>query len=126
MLGSGCFQHQNGQSTQPGSSERRDPVFIKNHDREDKLEPRYLPHFRITKILSDRQVEVMAPDGARYRRNIQDVHYQYPATSIARSISEAEAFGRSAKTVYHPHTLENSHWKFTKQPLPPHRHKDKN
>ena len=96
-----------------------DPVFIKNHDREDKLEPRYLPHFCLTKILSDRQVEVMAPDGARYRRSIQDVHYQYPATRIARSIPEAEAFGRSAKAVCHPHNLENSHWKLTNQLLPP-------
>lgn len=92
-----------------------DPVFIKNHDRPDKLTPRFLPHFRVVRIVSDKQVEVMAPDGSKYRRNIEDVHYQYPATSIARSVPEAEAFGRSAKTVYHPKKIPNLNIPLTKR-----------
>ena len=92
-----------------------DPVFVQHHDRPNKLEPRFLPHYRLTKILSDRQVEVMAPDGTRFKRNIQDVHYQYPASSIARAIPEAEAFGRSAKVVYHPKSIPDLKWPLTKQ-----------
>ena len=92
-----------------------DPVFIKNHDRPNKLAPRFLPHFRLTRIISDRQVEVMAADGTKYKRNMQDVHYQYPATSIERSIPEPNAFGRSAKTVYHPHSIPNLKWPLVKQ-----------
>ena len=90
-----------------------DSVLIKNHLRTNKLQPRFLAHFRIVKFHNDRKVEVISPTGKSYIRNLEDLHYQYPADSVIKCLPEAEAFGRSAKMVYHPHTIPSLEWKLT-------------
>ena len=92
-----------------------DPVYLKNYTREG-LQPRNLAQFRITRIVSDRQVEVVQKDcqgkDRPYPRlvNIKDVHYALPTDAVIRAMPDAHAFGRPAKFIYHPDVLPDLHW----------------
>mgnify|MGYP001814351319 CR=1 FL=1 len=101
-----------------------DPVYITNHTRVG-LEPRNEDQFRITKIISDRQVEVtptQRPDKGRIVSrvvNLKDVHYALPTDHTARALATAaefrqypaaKGFMRPSKFVYHPDHLPDLHW----------------
>ena len=111
-----------------GSLQVGDQVLVKQHhwepqtkDDTKKLRPKYEAAYRIIRIISDRQVEVMSPQGKKYIVNIEDVHFQYPAIEITRTLPPSEAFGRPAKFVYHPDYVHKVHWSLTNRlsPKPP-------
>lgn len=104
-----------------GSLSIGDPVLLKDYDREHKLTPRYLDQWRISRFVSDRQVELVNPKGKKRKTNIQDISYQYPAHHIARNLPETDAFGRACTFVYHPSNIPNLHWSLTDQILPFHK-----
>jgi hypothetical protein len=95
-----------------------DPVLLKDYDRANKLSPRYLTQWRITRFISDRQLELRNPKGETRRANIQDVAYQYPSKEIVRNLPPPDAFGRACTFVYHPDNVDNLHWSLTDTLLP--------
>jgi hypothetical protein len=92
-----------------------DTVYLTNYTREG-LQPRNLAQFRISKIISDRQLEVIPRNKPERGRivprlvNIKDVHYALPTEEMVRAMPDAEAFGRPAKFVYHPDVIPDLHW----------------
>jgi hypothetical protein len=94
-----------------------DPVMLRNHVR-NTWDPKYSVENRIISFPSERQVEVIAPNGRVKRVNIQDVHFQYPANQIVKHLPDISSFGRAVKFVYHPDNIPNLHWSLQRNLLP--------
>ena len=83
-----------------------DLVMIKKFDKKLNWNAKYIPNFRIIRIVSPRQLEVSDPTGRLWKVNINDVHRILPSDFIISSIQDEQVFGRKGKYINNPHILK--------------------
>ena len=59
-----------------------DLVMIKNFDKKSNLDVKYIPNFRIVRLIDPRQLEVSDPTGRLRKVNICDVHKILPSDNM--------------------------------------------
>ncbi len=69
-----------------------DMVLLCHHDA-TVWDPKYEPFYRITKILTDRQVKLASSKGYQRRANIADIHFQYPVNEVICNLPDQQSFG---------------------------------
>ena len=67
---------------------------------------KYIPNFRIIRLIDTRQLEVSDPIGRLRKVNICDVHKILPSQLIVRYIADEQVFARKGKYINEPHILK--------------------
>ena len=58
--------------------------MIKNFDKKSNLDTKYIPNYRIIRIISPRQLEVSNPTDRLWKVNVSDVHKILPSESKSK------------------------------------------
>ena len=95
-----CGKHNNVPQYKVG-----DLVMIKNFDKKLTLETKYVPNFRIVRLIGTRQLEVSDLTGRLRRVNVSDIHKILPADFIVSCIPDKQVFARKGKYINDPHML---------------------
>ena len=80
--------------------------MIKNFDKNWNWDTKYIPNFRIVKLIGTRQLEVPDPTGRLRKVNICDVHKILPLEAIVSCIPDKQIFARKGKYINDPHILK--------------------
>ena len=79
-----------------------DMVLIRNHSRDSPFDTKYIPSYRIIKIINERAVDVQDMIGNIRWVNIKDIHPMFPSEYILSHLPGNQAFGRVKKYINHP------------------------
>ena len=71
--------------------------MIKNFNKKLNWDSKYIPNFRIIRIISSRQLEVSDLTGRLWKVIISDVHNILPSDFTISSIPDEQVFGRKGK-----------------------------
>ena len=77
-------------------------VLIRNHSRDSLFDTKYIPSYRIIKIINECAVDVQDTIGNIRRVNIKDIHPMFPSEYVLSHLPDNEAFGRVKKYINHP------------------------
>ena len=83
-----------------------DLIMIKNFDKMLNWDAKYVPNFRVTKLIGTRQLEVCNPTGRLWKVNISDVHKIVPANFIVSCIPDEQIFARKGNYINNPQILK--------------------
>ena len=83
-----------------------DLIMIKNVDKKSNWDAKYIPNFRIIRLIGTRQLEVSDPRGRLRKVNICDVHNISPSEFIVSCIPDEEVFARKGKYINDPYILK--------------------
>ena len=67
---------------------------------------KYIPNFRIVKLIGYRQLKVSDPTGRLRKVNICDVHKILPSEFIVSGILDEQIFARKGKYIHSPCILK--------------------
>ena len=79
-----------------------DLVMIRNFDKKSNWDVKYIPNFRIVRMIGPRQLEVSDLTGRLRKVNICGVHKILPSDYIVSSILDEQVFGRNGKYINDP------------------------
>ena len=80
--------------------------MIKNFDKDLNWDMKYLPNFRIIRLIGPGQLEVSDLTGRLWKANISNVHKILSSDFIISSIPDEQVFGRKGKYINDPHILK--------------------
>ena len=83
-----------------------DLVMIKNFDKKLNWDVKYIPNFRIIRLMGPRQLEVSNLTVRLQKVNISDMHKILPSDFIISSISDKQVFGTKRKYIKDPWILK--------------------
>ena len=66
-------------------------------------ETKYVPNFRIVRLIGTRQLEVSDLTGRLRRVNVSDIHKILPVDFIVNCIPDEQVFARKGKYINDPH-----------------------
>ena len=84
-----------------------DLVLLKNCNT-SSLQTKYIPNYRIIKLIGDRAVNLHYNFGNIKRAHISDIQTMYPAEYFLSHLPPTSLFGRPAKYVNDPHTFQTN------------------
>ena len=79
-----------------------DMVLIKNHNRDSPFNTKYIPSYRIVKLINEHAADVQYTMGKIKRVNLNDVHLMFPSEYILSHLPDNKTFGRIKKYTNHP------------------------
>ena len=80
--------------------------MIKKFDEKLTWDAKYVPNFRVVKVIGTRQLEVADPTGRLRKINISDFHKILAADFIVSCIPDEQVFSRKGKYINDPHLLK--------------------
>ena len=80
--------------------------MIKNSDKKFNWDAKYIPNFRIIRLIGSRQLEVSNLTGRLWKVTICDMHNILPSDSIVSSIPDEQVFVRKVKYINDPYILK--------------------
>ena len=83
-----------------------DLIIIKNFENKLSWDTKYVPNFRIVKLIGTRQLEVSDLTGRLWNVNISDVHKILPADFIVSCLQDEQVFTRKGKYINDPCILK--------------------
>ena len=63
---------------------------------------KYIPSYRIIKLINEHVVDVQDMIGNIRRINIKDIHLMFPSEYVLSHLPDEQAFGRVKKYINHP------------------------
>ena len=81
-------------------------LMIKNFNEQSNWDVKYIPNFRIVRLIGTRQQEVYDPTGRLRKVNICDVHKILPSEFIVSFIPDEQIFAREGKYITNPYILK--------------------
>ena len=79
-----------------------DMLLIRNHSRDSPFDMKYIPSYRIIKIINEPVIDVQDMiDNIRWV-NIKDIHPMFPSEYVLSHLPDNQAFGRVKKYINHP------------------------
>ena len=77
-------------------------VLIKNHHRDSPFDTKYIPSYRIIKLVNELAVDVQDKMGRIKRVNLNDVHLMFPFEYVLSHLPDSQTFGRVKMYINHP------------------------
>ena len=77
-------------------------ALIKNHNRDSPFDTKYIPSYRIVKLVNEHAADVQDAIGKIRRVNPSDVHLMFPSEYILSHLPDNQTFGRVKKYTNHP------------------------
>ena len=71
-----------------------DMVLIKNHYRDSPFDTKYIPSYRIVKLINEHAADVQDMIGKIRRVNLNDVHLMFPSEHVLSCLADNQTFGR--------------------------------
>ena len=85
-----------------------DTIMIKNFDKKSNWDTKYIPNFRIIRLIGTRQLEVSDLTGRLRKVNICGVHKMLPSEFIVSCIPDEQVFARKGKHINDPCILKEA------------------
>ena len=83
-----------------------DLVMIKNHDKKLNWDAKYIPNFRVIRLVATQQLEVSDPTGRLGKLNTCYVHKVLSTEFIVSCISDEQIYARKGKHINDQHILK--------------------
>ena len=83
-----------------------DLAMIKNYDKKSNWDAKYIPNFRVIRLVDTRQLEVSDPTGRLRKVNICDVHKVLPSEFIVSCIPDEQVLAMKGKYINDPCVLK--------------------
>ena len=80
--------------------------MIKNFDKKLNWDAKYVPNFRVVKLIGTCQLQVSDLTGRLWKVNISDVHKILPAGFIVSCLPDEQIFARKGKYINNPCILK--------------------
>ena len=77
-------------------------VLFKNHNRDSLFDTKYIPSYRIIKLVNEHAADVQDTVGKIRRVNLNNVHLMFPSEHILSHLPDHQTFGRVKKYINHP------------------------
>ena len=74
-------------------------VLIKNHHWDSPFDTKYIPSYRIIKLVNEHADDVQDTMGKIKRVNLNDVHLMFPPEYVLSHLLDSQTFGRVKKYV---------------------------
>ena len=74
-------------------------IMIRNFNKKSTLDAKYVPNYRVVRLMGTRQLEVSDPTGRLRKLNISDVHKVIPADFIVSCIPDKQLFAWKGKYI---------------------------
>ena len=96
-----CDKHDNIPEFKMG-----DLIMVKKICQKSNWDAKYVPNFRLIKLIGMRQLEVSNPTGRLWMVNISDVHKILSADFVVSCIPDEQVFARKSKYINNPCILK--------------------
>ena len=83
-----------------------DLIMIENFNKKSNWKAKYIPNFRIIRLIGTRQLKVSDPTGRLKKVNICDVHKSLPSEFMVSCIPDEQVFDRKGKYINDPCILK--------------------
>ena len=77
-------------------------VLNKNHHRDSPFDIKYIPSYRIIKLVNEHAADVQDTMGKIKRVNLNDVHLMFPSGYVLSHLLDSQILGRVKKYISHP------------------------
>ena len=77
-------------------------VLIKINHRDSPFDTKYIPSYRIVKLINEHVADVQDTIGKIRRVNLNDVHLMFPSEHVLSHLPDNQTFGRVKKYINHP------------------------
>ena len=82
-----------------------DMVLIKNHYRDSPFGTKYIPSYRIIKLVNEHTADVQDTMDKIQRVKRNDVHFMLPSEYVLSHLLDSGTFGRVKKYINHPNIM---------------------
>ena len=77
-------------------------VLIKNHHRDSPFNTKYIPSYKIVKLINEHAAYVQDMIGKIRRVNLNDVHLMFPFEHVLSHLPDNQTFWKVKKYINHP------------------------